>query len=454
MLTNVYYPKPSDESTYGTNPEYPSLNQCVTLSVGAAQINKFIRIPRRIITSASPTAVDDAAFERTLAYLYDKMRTGIYVLIKRGRVAMFAPFVNPDFRNTWRIIPPAVLECGVEPDTTKWWANANILCNIAPKDYVGDHGWKQHLRFLTNVCANYAVQDIEFFLNKRDSPQLRVDRLPVFKCAYDPAGPPLQPESEGRMLPIMSPYVSEAYADVAWPLMNDFAYLDGPAYIPNWETRKPSAVFRGSSTGSLTDNVRVDLCKLMYTDCERSLDARLTSWNSRDRLDDTGHVVKQAKDLAAPCSPTFHLRWDQQMRDFRYAVYVQGHVAASRYMEMMLHCFVILKVATRGGEDVADKVWFSEHLQPMVDYVPVKADLSDLFERIQWLRHNDAEAHKIAKAAHALGTSLRVGHHAYAAIALNKCSASAAVVTPPHWLSSLVGDGEGAAGGPGADVPA
>ena len=36
-----------------------------------------------------------------------------------------------------------------------------------------------------------------------------------------------------------------------------------------------------------------------------------------------------------------------------------------------------------------------EHLKPMVNYVPIKYDLSDLKEKIEWLIANDDAAQKI-----------------------------------------------------------
>ena len=47
---------------------------------------------------------------------------------------------------------------------------------------------------------------------------------------------------------------------------------------------------------------------------------------------------------------------------------------------------VILKVAPR---QVADRMWYFDLLEPYVDHVPVKADLSDLEDQIRWCRNND-----------------------------------------------------------------
>jgi hypothetical protein len=54
---------------------------------------------------------------------------------------------------------------------------------------------------------------------------------------------------------------------------------------------------------------------------------------------------------------------------------------------------VILKVAPR---QVADRMWYFPLLQPYVDHVPVKADLSDLEEKIRWCRENDDKCREIA----------------------------------------------------------
>jgi len=45
------------------------------------------------------------------------------------------------------------------------------------------------------------------------------------------------------------------------------------------------------------------------------------------------------------------------------------------------------------------KMWFTDQLIPWKHYVPVKQDLSDLCEKIQWAKEHDAEARQIAENA-------------------------------------------------------
>lgn len=77
---------------------------------------------------------------------------------------------------------------------------------------------------------------------------------------------------------------------------------------------------------------------------------------------------------------------------YKYLVYVDGHCAACRYGFMMRLGSVILKVEPR---QVADRMWYFPLLQPYHDHVPVKADLSDLEEKIRWCREHDDECRQI-----------------------------------------------------------
>jgi len=74
-----------------------------------------------------------------LKYLFFHMKCGIFVMIKDGKLRVFAPFVNSDYRNTWGdkltlegdgsldsyYTQKAGLyrEENVEKDKFKWWAN-------------------------------------------------------------------------------------------------------------------------------------------------------------------------------------------------------------------------------------------------------------------------------------------------------------------------------------------
>lgn len=47
-------------------------------------------------------------------------------------------------------------------------------------------------------------------------------------------------------------------------------------------------------------------------------------------------------------------------------------------------------------QETSNEQWFYDAVKPWIHYVPVKKDLSDLIEKIEWIRDHDAEAKKIA----------------------------------------------------------
>ena len=159
----------------------------------------------------------------TLKYLFFHMRCGIYVMIRSNSVAIFCPFVNKDYRNNWIDVDPEGMGLKLEsadgtigsyyaekenhyrrenvlPDISQWWANGNIICNEHEKEqgegdpgvitnpgsgdimknsnptsqYWGDQFLLQLKDMLAETCRCRQVPDCEFFINKRDYPQLKV----------------------------------------------------------------------------------------------------------------------------------------------------------------------------------------------------------------------------------------------------------------------------------------
>lgn len=135
----------------------------------------------------------------TFKYLFYHMRCGIYVMVRDNKVVLFAPFVNKDYRNNWADVlqidsPNGTVEAYYDAklqhyrkeniiDKQCWWANGNIICNehVQPnatgRDSVsqwwGDHFLFQLKDMLAETCRQRVVPDCEFFINKRDYPQLK-----------------------------------------------------------------------------------------------------------------------------------------------------------------------------------------------------------------------------------------------------------------------------------------
>jgi len=132
----------------------------------------------------------------TLKYLFFHMKCGIFVMIRNGQLRIFCPFVNQDYRNTWgdqiklegdnsldtyySKKAGSYREEHIEKDRFKWWANGNIICNELCKpsekdtmQFWGDHFLAALRDLLGEACRERTIPDCEFFINKRDYPQLK-----------------------------------------------------------------------------------------------------------------------------------------------------------------------------------------------------------------------------------------------------------------------------------------
>jgi hypothetical protein len=86
----------------------------------------------------------------------------------------------------------------------------------------------------------------------------------------------------------------------------------------------------------------------------------------------------------------------EEQQHYKYAINVDGHVAAFRLSFLLASDCVVLQVAS--PKDYT--LWYtSKMLKPWEHYVPVKADLSDLEEQIRWCRANDDKCKAISQKA-------------------------------------------------------
>lgn len=355
----------------------------------------------------------------TVEYLMNEMRCGIYVRIQGGELSMFVPFVNHEYENRW--------DWGVDVDsyqsqkesalgyrenllpTEKWWLNSYIVCNVQNDNFWGDGNLPQLRHMLGSLCSSRSVPDTEFFINKRDLPQLREDGVHPhgflfgdFSRIVDPAG----------ILPIFSGYTGDGFVDRPFPLpadwerANEGLYFCGgggadPLTSTRWASRSSVAMWRGGATGGGTtveDNQRLHLVTL--TQGWDDVDAKLTSWNTRDKkLPDAPVRFVNPADHAFEASRD-HFLTPRQQSKFKYAIYVDGHSAANRYSTLMASGFVILRV--KSISTLSNQLWFFDKLVLGEDHLEVEADLSNLREVLDWCKSHDDECKAIAKRARTL----------------------------------------------------
>ncbi|GGE46660.1 glycosyl transferase family 90 [Actibacterium pelagium] len=104
--------------------------------------------------------------------------------------------------------------------------------------------------------------------------------------------------------------------------------------------------------------------------------------------------------------------------DRKYALDIDGHSNAwdNLYHRLLFGCCV-LKVESQPGF----RQWYYDKLKPYEHYVPIKADLSDLHQQVDWARSHPAEAEAIAHQGSELAHSMTFeSEMAYAAEEVRK----------------------------------
>jgi len=377
------------------------------------------------------SALTTDAIDQTFLYLFEKFKKGIFVKIKNNKLDVFLPFSKHNYVNEWgklmkhptnfkdmtefliyasKLQGFDITKDKINKFTNKWYANN---CLVRPEFPVGENDrCISNLKdLLLTLCETREVPDIELFFNRRDFPLIKTDDTEPYEHIFDEK---LISHKYDKYCPILSMVTTDTNADIPFPTMEDWARVryqsDKKLFAPDfktyvdfnteWKSKKPTAVFRGASTGcgvTVETNPRLKIADLSmnypkFNNKIPLLDAGITKWNCRPRKISSEETLQVIVPEKMPFKLVQSLTPEQQSQ-YKYIVNVDGHVSAFRLSyELSMGSVVLL-------QDSRYRVWFRKYLLPNVHYVPIKEDLSDLYEKIQWCIDHDEECETIAKQA-------------------------------------------------------
>lgn len=435
-------------SGHNTNPRYKRFNQ---IYFTAGDFEQFVTHRLR---DASPTGVsrrstvsrlelsadetlsdlspqyqehESSTVEDTFAYIFHKFKKGIYVKIRNNQLHTFLPFSKAAFENEWadlirvgpeydgsikKFFDAHYAMCSslrkaptrreqVHFNPSKWYANNCLLRYEYPINEEGNNLPQLKAMFL-ELCESRVVPDVEFFLNKRDFPLLARDGTEAYFHIFG-RNVPLRSLRFPKHTPILGMCTSDKYADIACPTHEDWArvksqegvlypykYADYSAELnTTWANKHARAVFRGSNTGCGYDastNGRLKLAS-MRSDV---LDVGITNFNMRVRK----HCDSPFLQIPNPTGVALVDRLTPvEQSNFKFIINIDGHVSAFRLsLELGMGSCILLV-------DSDWKMWFSDKLKRGVHYVPVKRDLSNLQQQVDWCLAHDSECEQIAQNA-------------------------------------------------------
>lgn len=160
-------------------------------------------------------------------------------------------------------------------------------------------------------------------------------------------------------------------------------------YAIPWERKNPMLIWRGNSTQG-TDLITADNFHFLtrFILCELSMnhpniiDAKFTIWGD-------GHLQR------IPCLKRYEAKtpwpsYEEQLK-YKYHIIIDGQTCA--YTASGWKLFTNSLIFRPDSENTQ---WYYPELKPYVHYIPVKANLEDLLEKLHWAQENDIEAKTIA----------------------------------------------------------
>ena len=168
-----------------------------------------------------------------------------------------------------------------------------------------------------------------------------------------------------------------------------------------WQARKPVCFWRGGTTGQMTNRSigwrtlpRIKLCELALSSPDL-MDFGITSIG---QMPDANYIREiELSGLTKLFVPP------ADFINYKYHVDIDGNTNSwPGLFQKLLTGSVVLKVESSGKY----RQWYYDRLVPWRNFVPVSSDMSDLIERLKWLKSNDDKARAIGAEGKKLAESL------------------------------------------------
>ncbi|KAJ7286916.1 glycosyl transferase family 90-domain-containing protein [Mycena rebaudengoi] len=216
------------------------------------------------------------------------------------------------------------------------------------------------------------------------------------------------------LYPILSPVrLSPCFADILIP--SSYYYdrsVNAPRYSfkdnVRWEDKKPTAYWRGSTSGGNLDaqnyhsfpRIRLVDISLRRPDLIDAAITRLHNCNPDPSPDNfavcPADEIKAEYNVETPSQP------HEEIYKYKYAIDLDGNGFSGRYFGLLRSGSLVFKVGRTSFFDIQADRWTHPPTQQYVHYIPVLPDLSDLEEKIEWAIANDEEARQIQANGHRL----------------------------------------------------
>ncbi|KAJ7065465.1 glycosyl transferase family 90-domain-containing protein [Mycena amicta] len=159
-----------------------------------------------------------------------------------------------------------------------------------------------------------------------------------------------------------------------------------------WEDKKDVLYWRGKSNGGHIRHSNhksfprfrlIDLARQPEVKQKGLLDVRITEWHEWHCTDNCdADAIKSEYNITGDKEPR------EDAYKYKYLLDVDGNSFSGRYLGLLRSGSLVFK-------STAFAEFFTPWLVPYEHFVPVRPDLADLVEKVEWARNHDSEARRI-----------------------------------------------------------
>lgn len=251
------------------------------------------------------------------------------------------------------------------------------------------------IKRLVRIVKTHKIHNIDFIFltidnisNISQESESLIEDFPAFMSSKN-----VESTLEKNKLLLPDPYILD---NEKWPsLINQ---INEASKTYSWDKKIEKIFWRGATTGNMYNLENYHkLYRLTLVMLSRSfpdlIDAKFVDYANFSNNQSGIHlynILIRLFDNPGKLAETEHLK-------HKYLISIDGNTAAwLRVPWILLSNSILLKPKT------AFTQMFYDALEPYINYIPLKKDLSDIFEKLEWLKTNDDKAEIISNNATAL----------------------------------------------------
>lgn len=324
----------------------------------------------------------------TLKYLFLNYKEFLYFSIRNNKIHAKFHIYNRELVNTWHnklspsegknfndffnIAKKKVhgLKLNLLPPN-KWYANN---CIIRMENW-GDTGGMPNsylneiLEIFEYCMEKYNLPDCDFILNRKDFALLTTDKSNAYFSLYSTDDKNTQPDNCWF---VCSQSGRKQTLDVIIPTSDEWKFIcskDNLHINTNWNTKKDSAIWRGSTTGcgvNKHNNPRINLATIsneLKNEGYKNIDVGIVQFTKSFRV--SNRIVQFINKQELHLPKLNFVKYEDQT-NYKYIINVEGNTAAYRFSSLFYSNSLVININSKF------KLWFEPLLEKNKHYVSCK----------------------------------------------------------------------------------